>query len=57
MMLDHLGEKEAARAVEEATFKVLARRDPLTPDIGGKANTEDMGKAIATEVSTVAAKH
>lgn len=50
MMLDHLGEKKAARAVEDAVFKVLARRDPLTPDIGGRASTEDMGKAIAAEV-------
>jgi len=53
MMLDHLGETQAARAVEEAVFKVLARRDPLTPDIGGNANTETMGKAIAEEVSLV----
>jgi len=56
MMLDHLGEKEAARAVEEAIFRVLARRDPLTPDIGGRAGTEDMGKAIAAEVSAVVAR-
>ncbi len=56
MMLEHLGEKDAARAVEEAIFKVLAGRDPLTPDIGGKASTEDMGKAIAAEVSAVAAR-
>jgi tartrate dehydrogenase/decarboxylase/D-malate dehydrogenase len=53
MMLDHLGEPKAARAVENAVFKVLARRDPLTPDIGGKAGTEIMGKAIAEEVSLV----
>ena len=53
MMLDHLGETKAARAVEDALFKVLARRDPLTPDIGGKAGTETMGKAIAEEVSLV----
>jgi tartrate dehydrogenase/decarboxylase / D-malate dehydrogenase len=53
MMLDHLGETQAARAVEDAVFKVLARRDPLTPDIGGNANTETMGKAIAEEVSLV----
>jgi len=56
MMLDHFGEKKAARAVEEAIFRVLARRDPRTPDIGGKAGTEDMGKAIAGEISAVAAK-
>jgi tartrate dehydrogenase/decarboxylase/D-malate dehydrogenase len=53
MMLDHLGETQAARAVEDAVFKVLARRDPLTPDIGGNAGTETMGKAIAEEVSLV----
>jgi tartrate dehydrogenase/decarboxylase/D-malate dehydrogenase len=53
MMLDHLGEKRAARAVEDAAFRVLARRDPLTPDIGGNASTEDMGKAVAGEVAVV----
>jgi tartrate dehydrogenase/decarboxylase/D-malate dehydrogenase len=53
MMLEHLGEKEAAHAVEQAIFRVLARRDPLTPDIGGKANTQDMGKAIQEEVSAI----
>lgn len=56
MMLDHLGEKKAAGAVEEAIFRVLARRDPLTPDIGGKAGTEDMGKAIAAEISSAPAR-
>ena len=53
-MLEHLGEKQAAHAVEQAIFRVLARRDPLTPDIGGKAGTENMGKAIEAEVSAVA---
>ena len=56
MMLEHLGEKEAAQAVEQAIFKVVAARDPLTPDLGGKAHTEDVGNAIAAEVSAVAAK-
>ena len=51
MMLDHLGEKQAARAMENAVCKVLARRDPLTPDIGGNASTETMGKAIAAEIA------
>jgi tartrate dehydrogenase/decarboxylase/D-malate dehydrogenase len=54
MMLEHLGERKAAQAVEQAIFKVLAARDPLTPDLGGKAHTEDMGKAIAAVVSEVA---
>ena len=56
MMLEHLGEKDAAHAVEQAIFRVLARRDPLTPDIGGKGRTQDMGEAIAAEVSAVAAR-
>lgn len=56
MMLEHLGEKQAAHAVEQAIFKVIASRDPLTPDIGGNARTEEMGKAIAAEVSALAAK-
>jgi len=55
MMLEHLGEKPAAQAIEQAIFRVIARRDPLTPDIGGKAKTQDMGEAIAAEVSAVAA--
>jgi tartrate dehydrogenase/decarboxylase/D-malate dehydrogenase len=50
MMLDHLGEKHAAEAIEQAIFTVIAARDPLTPDLGGKAHTEDVGKAIAAEV-------
>jgi tartrate dehydrogenase/decarboxylase/D-malate dehydrogenase len=56
MMLDHLGEKEAAQAVEQAIFRILAAGDPLTPDLGGKAHTEDLGKAVAAEVSAVSAK-
>jgi tartrate dehydrogenase/decarboxylase/D-malate dehydrogenase len=54
MMLEHLGEKRAAQAVEKAIFKVLARSFVRTRDIGGKASTRDMGEAIAAEVSGVA---
>jgi tartrate dehydrogenase/decarboxylase/D-malate dehydrogenase len=56
MMLEHLGEKQAAHAVEQAIFRVIAGRCSLTPDIGGHAGTEEAGKAIAIEVATVAAK-
>ena len=51
MMLDHLGEKEAARAVERAIFNVLASASVRTRDIGGTASTQDMGEAIMAEVS------
>jgi tartrate dehydrogenase/decarboxylase/D-malate dehydrogenase len=50
MLLEHLGEKEAARAVEQAAFKVIASSDIRTPDIGGRASTRDLGEAIAAEV-------
>ena len=47
MMLDHLGEGAAARAIEEAIETVLEDPALLTPDMGGKATTRDLGKAIA----------
>jgi tartrate dehydrogenase/decarboxylase/D-malate dehydrogenase len=51
MMLQHLGESKAARAVERAFEAVLARQDARTPDLGGKAGTRDVGDAIAREVT------
>ena len=56
MMLQHLGEVDASRSVEKAISIVLARSDPRTPDIGGKASTRDLGEAIATEVLAVPAR-
>jgi tartrate dehydrogenase/decarboxylase/D-malate dehydrogenase len=54
MMLQHLGEPKAARAVEEAFTAVLAKSAALTPDLGGKASTHDVGDAVAQEISVVA---
>jgi tartrate dehydrogenase/decarboxylase / D-malate dehydrogenase len=50
MMLRHLGEAEAADAVEQAIAKVLANSKVRTPDIGGKSTTKELGEAIASEV-------
>jgi tartrate dehydrogenase/decarboxylase/D-malate dehydrogenase len=50
MMLRHLGEEEAANAVENAITETLARPEVRTPDIGGTANTKAMGDAIASAV-------
>lgn len=51
MMLDHLGQPEAGAAVVKAIETVLSESGaPLTPDMGGKANTQDLGKAIADAV-------
>ncbi|WP_354679574.1 tartrate dehydrogenase [Cupriavidus plantarum] len=50
MMLEHLGHPEAGAAVLAAIEKVLAAgpaHAPLTRDIGGTANTADLGRAIA----------
>jgi tartrate dehydrogenase/decarboxylase/D-malate dehydrogenase len=49
MMLEHLGHAAAAQAIVRAIETVLAE-GPRTPDIGGKASTEDVGKAIASAV-------
>jgi tartrate dehydrogenase/decarboxylase/D-malate dehydrogenase len=54
MMLEHLGENEAAREVEQAIFRVLASSKVRTRDIGGTAGTKDVGEAIAAEVLAVA---
>jgi tartrate dehydrogenase/decarboxylase/D-malate dehydrogenase len=51
MMLRHLGQPEAADAIEAAITAVLAKQDVRTPDIGGKATTKQMGEVIATLVS------
>jgi tartrate dehydrogenase/decarboxylase/D-malate dehydrogenase len=49
MMLDFLGHRDAHDAVMRAIEKVLEPGSgaPRTPDIGGAANTADLGKAIA----------
>ncbi|OAK62572.1 tartrate dehydrogenase [Variovorax paradoxus] len=49
MMLEFLGHKQAHDAILSTIEKVLAPQSgaPRTPDIGGKASTSDLGKAIA----------
>jgi tartrate dehydrogenase/decarboxylase/D-malate dehydrogenase len=48
MMLEHLGEDAAARAVLSAIESTLAAADaPLTPDLGGKGTTQALGARIA----------
>lgn len=51
MMLRHFGEEQAAQAVEQAIFKVLATSSVRTRDIGGKASTRELGELIAAEVA------
>ena len=49
LMLEHLGHKQAADAVLHAIETVLSE-GPRTPDIGGTASTQDVGKALAEAV-------
>ncbi|MFE7441946.1 tartrate dehydrogenase [Streptomyces chartreusis] len=51
MMLDHLGEHEAAAHVVAAIETVLGGQpDVITPDLGGTGTTVGLGKAIAAEI-------
>jgi len=47
MMLEHLGHAKAAGAIERAIEKLLAAGEILTPDMGGTANTKELGRALA----------
>ena len=47
MMLDHLGHPEAAKAIEHAIETVLENTSLRTPDLGGNATTQELGKTIA----------
>jgi tartrate dehydrogenase/decarboxylase/D-malate dehydrogenase len=51
MMLDHLGEADAAAAILRAIEALLAEGGPRTRDMGGNAGTEDVGRALAAAVS------
>jgi tartrate dehydrogenase/decarboxylase/D-malate dehydrogenase len=50
MMLDHLGEIEAARSVESAIEAVLEAGHPVTRDLGGNASTSEVGRAVASAI-------
>jgi tartrate dehydrogenase/decarboxylase / D-malate dehydrogenase len=49
MLLEHLGYAEAGAAIVRAIERVLVD-GPRTPDIGGKAQTGDLGRAIAQAI-------
>ncbi|MEE1939790.1 tartrate dehydrogenase [Streptomyces sp. TRM 70361] len=52
MMLDHLGEPEAAAHVLAAIEGVLDEQpDEVTPDLGGSGTTAGLGKAIADRIA------
>ncbi len=54
MMLEHLGEAEAAAAVEAAFRSAITDGGLLTPDMGGQASTREMSDEIARRVAATA---
>ena len=50
MMLDHLGEHDAADRVRNAVQTVLREGQKLTRDLGGTAGTTEIAEAIAAKV-------
>jgi len=50
MMLQHLGHAQAHDGIMTAIETVLREGGNLTPDMGGSANTEGLGKAIASAI-------
>ena len=53
MMLEHLGEQEAADKVERAVIEVLKEGKVRTYDLGGKSSTSDVGNAVAAKVKKI----
>ncbi len=54
MMLDFLGHNDAHDGILRAIESVLADpHAPHTPDLGGKANTSDLGRALAQAIAEV----
>ncbi|MBP0446290.1 tartrate dehydrogenase [Roseomonas sp. SSH11] len=51
LMLEHLGEAEAALAITNAIESLLAEGGPRTRDLGGNAGTLDVGRALAEVVA------
>ncbi|HWJ75132.1 MAG TPA: tartrate dehydrogenase [Kaistia sp.] len=50
MMLDHLGEREAAAATLAAISAVTGTGEAATPDQGGAASTDEVARAVAAHL-------
>ena len=51
MMLEHMGEPEAAKAIVDAIETLLREGGPRTRDMGGQTGTIEVGKALAEIVA------
>ncbi len=52
MMLDHLGEPDAAARLMSAVERVTAKGEPFTPDLGGKGTTREVTQAVCDAILT-----
>jgi tartrate dehydrogenase/decarboxylase / D-malate dehydrogenase len=50
MMLDHLGARDAAAAIETAVEWVLGNTATKTPDLGGSASTREVADAVIASI-------
>jgi tartrate dehydrogenase/decarboxylase/D-malate dehydrogenase len=51
MMLDHLGERAAHDGILAAIERVIGSETVKTPDLGGRASTGDMTKAVVAALA------
>jgi tartrate dehydrogenase/decarboxylase / D-malate dehydrogenase len=51
MMLEHLGERQAAQRVEAAVMRSLQERRVMTPDLEGQASTSQVGDEVVRLLS------
>jgi len=51
LMLEHLGEREAAERLMTAIERVTGSRSVLTPDLGGNATTDQVTEAVCDALS------
>ena len=51
MMLQHIGEEEAAGAINRVLFAMYQEGDVLTPDVGGDATTSEFADVLAGRVA------
>jgi len=54
LMLEHLGERAAHDRILAAILRVLAGNGPRTPDLGGRATTDEVAGAIRDALSAAA---
>jgi len=50
MMLNHLGETEASKSIEQSVLRVIEDGNTLTADLGGKASTKEVGSAVIRNI-------